>query len=320
MFRKYYKDANNDIKADDAFLNSVINNTHKKRVPSRKSYYRYTMTAAAAVVVISATAVSLPHLINQNDDGIISVSTQTAQPDKNAVTNTPTQPPTQTAAPIPPQKTEVKETEKKVSVKKEIKETEKQEEPVFQAIPEQTEIKQETADETAENGIKINNAVMFSSAPLSIPYEETLKMNADRGETGTPDVKKKDVQDNTESNALLKTPSAAGGCVPAMKDFTVESAAADSVSMSGGTVMPSVSAPSGYQVEIAGYGTNVFSSESGGRIEVTTNYTGNADREPVYSIDEENISASFTANGVDVDIFAVNAEKSAVDEIVNSLR
>ncbi|MCI8979666.1 MAG: hypothetical protein HFE52_03240 [Clostridia bacterium] len=316
MFRKYYKDANNDIKADDAFLNSVINNTHKKRVPSRKSYYRYTMTAAAAVVVISATAVSLPHLINQNDDGIISVSTQTAQPDKNAVTNTPTQPPTQTAAPIPPQKTEVKETEKKATVKKETKTTEKNEEPVFQAVPEQTEIKKETADEVSENGMKTNNAVMYSS----MPYEETLKMNADRGETGTPDVKKKDVQDNTESNALLKTPSAAGGCVPAMKDFTVESAAADSVSMSGGTVMPSVSAPSGYQVEIAGYGTNVFSSESGGRIEVTTNYTGNADREPVYSIDEENISASFTANGVDVDIFAVNAEKSAVDEIVNSLR
>ncbi len=316
LFRKYYKDANNDIKADDAFLNSVINNTHKKRVPSRKSYYRYTMTAAAAVVVISATAVSLPHLINQNDDGIISVSTQTAQPDKNAVTNTPTQPPTQTAAPIPPQKTEVKETEKKATVKKETKTTEKNEEPVFQAVPEQTEIKKETADEVSENGMKTNNAVMYSS----MPYEETLKMNADRGETGTPDVKKKDVQDNTESNALLKTPSAAGGCVPAMKDFTVESAAADSVSMSGGTVMPSVSAPSGYQVEIAGYGTNVFSSESGGRIEVTTNYTGNADREPVYSIDEENISASFTANGVDVDIFAVNAEKSAVDEIVNSLR
>ena len=316
MFRKYYKDANNDIKADDAFLNSVINNTHKKRVPSRKSYYRYTMTAAAAVVVISATAVSLPHLINQNDDGIISVSTQTAQPDKNAVTNTPTQPPTQTAAPIPPQKIEVKETEKKATVKKETKTTEKNEESVFQAVPEQTEIKKETADEVSENGMKTNNAVMYSS----MPYEETLKMNADRGETGTPDVKKKDVQDNTESNALLKTPSAAGGCVPAMKDFTVESAAADSVSMSGGTVMPSVSAPSGYQVEIAGYGTNVFSSESGGRIEVTTNYTGNADREPVYSIDEENISASFTANGVDVDIFAVNAEKSAVDEIVNSLR
>ena len=316
MFRKYYKDANNDIKADDAFLNSVINNTLKKRVPSRKSYYRYAMTAAAAVVVISATAVSLPHLINQNDDGIISVSTQTAQPDKNAVTNTPTQPPTQTAAPIPPQKTEVKETEKKATVKKETKTTEKNEEPVFQAVPEQTEIKKETADEVSENGMKTNNAVMYSS----MPYEETLKMNADRGETGTPDVKKKDVQDNTESNALLKTPSAAGGCVPAMKDFTVESAAADSVSMSGGTVMPSVSAPSGYQVEIAGYGTNVFSSESGGRIEVTTNYTGNADREPVYSIDEENISASFTANGVDVDIFAVNAEKSAVDEIVNSLR
>lgn len=316
MFRKYYKDANNDIKADDAFLNSVINNTHKKRVPSRKSYYRYAMTAAAAVVVISATAVSLPHLINQNDDGIISVSTQTAQPDKNAVTNTPTQPPTQTAAPIPPKKTEVKETEKKATVKKETKTTEKNEEPVFQAVPEQTEIKKETADEVSENGMKTNSAVMYSS----MPYEETLKMNADRGETGTPDVKKKDVQDNTESNALLKTPSAAGGGAPAMKDFTVESAAADSVSMSGGTVMPSVSAPSGYQVEIAGYGTNVFSSESGGRIEVTTNYTGNADREPVYSIDEENISASFTANGVDVDIFAVNAEKSAVDEIVNSLR
>lgn len=317
MFRKYYKDANNDIKADDAFLNSVINNTHKKRVPSRKSYYRYAMTAAAAVVVISATAVSLPHLINQNDDGIISVSTQTAQPDKNAVTNTPTQPPTQTAAPIPPKKTEVKETEKKATVKKETKTTEKNEEPVFQAIPEQAEIKKKTADEVSENGMKTNSAVMYSS----MPYEETLKMNADRGETGTPDVKKKDIQDNTESNALLKTPSAAGGGgAPAMKDFTVESAAADSVSMSGGTVMPSVSAPSGYQVEIAGYGTNVFSSESGGRIEVTTNYTGNADREPVYSIDEENISASFTANGVDVDIFAVNAEKSAVDEIVNSLR
>lgn len=316
MFRKYYKDANNDIKADDAFLNSVINNTHKKRVPSRKSYYRYAMTAAAAVVVISATAVSLPNMINQNDDGIISVSTQTAQPDKNAVTNTPTQPPTQTAVPIPPKKTEVKQTEKKATVKKETKTTEKNEEPVFQDVPEQTEIKKETADEVSENGMKTNSAVMYSS----MPYEETLKMNADRGETVTPDLKKKDIQDNTESNALLKTPSAAGGSVPAMKDFTVESAAANSVSISGGTVMPSVSAPSGYQVETAGYGTNVFSSESGGRIEVTTNYTGNADREPVYSIDEKNISASFTANGVDVDIFAVNAEKSAVDEIVNSLR
>lgn len=164
----------------------------------------------------------------------------------------------------------------------------------------------------SENGIKINNAVMFSSAPLSIPYEETLKMNADSGETVT-----------ANENVLLKTPSAAsgGGGTPAMKDFTAESAvAADSASMSGGTVIPSVSAPSGYQVEVSGYNTNVFSSESGGRIEVTTNYTGNADSEPVYSIDEENISASFTANGIDVDIYAENAEKSAVDEIVNSLR
>ena len=60
LFRKNYKDAFNDIKPSEAFVNSVIEKASGKRPPAYKRYAKYAAPLAAAVIIVSAAAVSMP--------------------------------------------------------------------------------------------------------------------------------------------------------------------------------------------------------------------------------------------------------------------
>lgn len=321
MFKKYYKEANNDIKADEAFINSVIENAQKKRVPSQKSYYRYALTAAAAVVVLSATAVTMPLLTDNDSDGVISVVTQTAQPQKDEVLNTPTHSPVNTAVPNPPEK--VKETTKKVSdkyektsEKKDIKIAEKKEEkkndePLFSSVDKTDEKKQEIMKDTAENGMETSDRLMFSAALSSgIDYSQEIitEDTADSGaDEDTAENKKNQQQpayksepDKMMNNSPVAGVSGGGGGGSAV------------MSAESRTVLP----PQGYYISESGNNRYVFVSDNGAVITVTTQYTNGADTEPVYS----GLNVSFTINGTKYNIFSDTAEKTSIDELVNSLR
>ena len=97
MFRKIYKQANDDIKPSEDMINRVILNAHKgaeKRqspLPYRR-YAKYAVSAAAAVVVVSAAVISMPYWRKTRDDGVIieeQVSTPTpSDMSESVVSNT----------------------------------------------------------------------------------------------------------------------------------------------------------------------------------------------------------------------------------------
>lgn len=305
MFKKYYKEANDDIKADEVFINNVIKNARKKRVPSQKSYFKYTLTAAAAVVVLSATAVTMPLLSNNNNDGIISVVTQTAQPEQNTVTNTPTHSPINTAVPNPPaagkketEKTKPRKAEKeKTNETQKVMEKEEKNEPIFRAAKDTAEVKQETIDALPE----VSGALMFSAAlEDSMADESTTAGFADSGAV--------------TSDSIKNIPEAAADTNNAEK----YSGGGSSTKVSGAatSMQSAVLPPSGYYVTEAGNGRYVFTSDNGAAITVITEITDGADTEPVY----DGLNVSFTAQGTKFNITSDGAEKSAIDELVNSLR
>ena len=97
LFRKIYKQANDDIKPSEDMINRVILNAHKgaeKRqspLPYRR-YAKYAVSAAAAVVVVSAAVISMPYWRKTRDDGVIieeQVSTPTpSDMSESVVSNT----------------------------------------------------------------------------------------------------------------------------------------------------------------------------------------------------------------------------------------
>ena len=97
LFRKIYKQANDDIKPSEDMINRVILNAHKgaeKRqspLPYRR-YAKYAVSAAAAVVVVSAAVISMPYWQKTRDDGVIieeQVSTPTpSDMSESVVSNT----------------------------------------------------------------------------------------------------------------------------------------------------------------------------------------------------------------------------------------
>ncbi len=315
MFKKYYKEANNDIKADEAFINSVIEKAQKKRVPSQKSYYRYALTAAAAVVVLSATAVTMPLLTDDNSDGVISVVTQTAQPQKDEVLPTPTHSPITTAVPNPPEK--VKGTTKKISdkhettEKKDIKiEDKKNDEPMFGSADKAEEKKPEIFKDTVENGMETSDRLVFSAA-LSSGAVSQETITADTTDSGKTD-------DTAENRKNQQQPA-----YKAEPDKMMNNSPIAGVSGGGGggsAIMPSESRtvlpPQGYYISERGNNRYVFVSDNGAVITVTTQCTKGADTEPVY----DGLNVSFTAQGTKFNITSDSAEKTSIDELVNSLR
>lgn len=310
MFKKYYQDANNDIKADEAFINSVIENAQKKRVPSQKSYYKYALTAAAAVVVLSATAITMPLLTDNHNDGVISVVTQTAQPSPPSPVNTAVPNPSESVKKdITKPQTAEKETKTdnqntEITEKKEEK---KNETVSFKVIQETDET--ETADAVPETGIETDGVTMFS-AVLSGGMSDTAEdMAADSGtfkaET-TDGLSRKEAAASTAESSSKYTSGGGGG--------------GSSMNFNGVIAAPSMQSavlpPSGYYVSEAGNGRYVFTNDGGATITVITENTNSADTEPVY----DGLNVSFISNGISFSIYSDGAEKSVIDELVNSLR
>lgn len=281
LFRKYYKDANNDIKADEAFINSVIENTHKPRA-KRTPYYRYALTAAAAFVIMSVTAIALPILTDNNDDGVITVVTETMQP----------------SAPVDTPKTD---TVIKSAASKQ------QATPIVpaQAVPtviptEQPEEKRMTFSYIAENMLmedRVNDSADLGADKVTV--------------SGAADVREEIGADSADEAPKKSSGGRGGGSIapaPALASVNTTSGAAGA--------MPVVSPPTGYYASETGNGMYVFVSEGGAEITVTYNYTDAPDTSPVYG--EE--SVSFVSRGVEFNITYNGAEKSAVDELINALR
>lgn len=66
MFKKIYKAANDDIKADEELLQKVLQNKRKKRVP----IYRYSAIAASAAVIAVAIAAA-PSMVDRNREDAV---------------------------------------------------------------------------------------------------------------------------------------------------------------------------------------------------------------------------------------------------------
>lgn len=329
LFRKYYKDANNDIKADEAFLNSVIENAHKKRVPSQKNYYRYTLTAAAAVVVISAASISFPLLTDHSDSGVISVVTQTVQPANPTVTNTPTHPtPISTAVPHPPERTDESTLipPKEKPVKNQAVKTAKQEEKKEKETEKTAETRSKKTEDSADAGTvkpeiseTADKKVLFSAPVFGVTADVETADTETADEYGESFIYSSGAvtEDAVQSECTPSSKKHAGGGGSLTAGYSPSYNNADSDDdASFDSVLPSIEAPSGYYLSENVGGKYVFVSAGGGEIIVETYYTGGEDTEPVHNGN----SVSFTKAGTQYTITLVNAEQSTAEEIVNSLR
>ena len=61
-------------------------------------------------------------------------------------------------------------------------------------------------------------------------------------------------------------------------------------------------------------------SENGGRIDVNYYYSGNDDTEPVYNEYENDVSAYFTEDEIDYNIYGTDTGREPVEEVVNSIK
>ena len=81
-----------------------------------------------------------------------------------------------------------------------------------------------------------------------------------------------------------------------------------------------INAPSGFETTDTYNGGAAFESENGGRIDVNYYYSGNDDTEPVYNEYENDVSAYFTEDKIDYNIYGTDTGREPVEEVVNSIK
>lgn len=74
MFKENFKAANDSIHADEKLIEQVL---QQKSVKKRRNFAKYYSVAAAAVVVVSVTAFTLPEMLDRDDSGVIEEHTVT---------------------------------------------------------------------------------------------------------------------------------------------------------------------------------------------------------------------------------------------------
>lgn len=74
MFKENFKAANDSIHADEKLIEQVL---QQKSVKKRRNFAKYYSVAAAAVVVVSVTAFTLPKMLDRDDSGVIEEHTVT---------------------------------------------------------------------------------------------------------------------------------------------------------------------------------------------------------------------------------------------------
>lgn len=330
LFRKNYKEAMNDIKPDAAFVESVIAASKKRRPPFHTRYVKYAAAAAAAVVVVSGTILAMPMLnrVEQDNDGVISETTavETAAPAKDA-------------APLPTPDADGAAAEKT--------ETIPASEGGTNSTGNQTNTKpSQNKTSTAAFGSISQDAAAKTETPSEPKWEEPQKSESEPAKPQTEQPKENNAaaapteQESDTATSEAAAESAGGGDAAVMKSIAMDETAearenkmpvgaaqygepADIYSVSsalqaeiGGGDIPT---PSGYRCTSATQRGCTFVNDEGAVITVTIGY-GEEESEPYIEEDGDNIYAAFTSFGLSVTINASGADRSAVEEIINSLR
>lgn len=326
MFRKYYKEANNDLSPKEELINRVIQNTHEQQSPSVvKKYYRYTVSTAAAIFIVSAVIISMPFFEHTNDDGVIIqediVETAAPHSDSTAASNDsrsaaePTLPENNTEITTSGTSTPSKHSydysnsENMSSPQEHSYDTtsSKDSEPPENNIKTEENSTQRQTDSTTyendSNDLGPSLEKFVNSEDLQLKQEVAKTFDEESLPERTPP-------------PVMKSMAASGGI-----SYKNESEYVDSKvygdTLSDSSLLPT---PSGYSCVSASWDGYTFTSEDGAVITVKIKYGGEEESEPYYQTDGSNIYASFTAYGMTVTVSASNADMSTVEEIINSLR
>lgn len=328
MFRKYYKAANNDIKPDEELINRVMKNVHKKQPPAfGKGYYKYAASVAAAVVLVAAAVISMPmwqRIDNSNDGVLIEESVTETMPPQSTDTQDNTQPDafpaqnpqTDAAAGLP--ENQYSENGTKPAQKNTSNSNSDYESSnntfsgTAQVLPRQSENTAHEQD-NAEAEKKINSSDITSEI-----NDMTEENDYSHSEVTEEDGGKSELIQEVENASLYEV-------VPERTpppEIQNASASDYSAAKAESEVLydESLPTPTGYYCVSASWDGYTFVSDDGAVITVEIKYGGEEESEPYYSVDGENIYASFTAYGMTVTVSASGADMSTVEEIINSLR
>ena len=315
MFRKIYKQANDDIKPSEDMINRVILNAHKgaeKRqspLPYRR-YAKYAVSAAAAVVVVSAAVISMPYWQKTRDDGVIieeQVSTPTpSDMSESVVSNAadtsypyPTDSPQTIQNPYTPPpnnysdsqtKTEKKNGDykssdnEKVAVNNRIANENKS-----LKIEDKTKITNIESEQNSKNQEITEDVAVEESAIEENAIELSTIFSAFMASDRTAEI-------STKKEVPTEITSDEGNA-----DTVIGTGMAMSSAMATSVPTPQIeiNAPSGFETTDTYNGGAAFESENGGRIDVNYYYSGNDDTEPVYNEYENDVSAYFTEDKID---------------------
>lgn len=295
LFRKYYKEANDSIKPDEEFVNRVISNAKKCRTPLYARYSRYAAIAAAAVIIVSGAAASLPLWQKADDaDGII------------------TEEITETQAPSPVTAPDIPRNKRAAIPEGTNSDSTSKKQPASSNLPSQNEknIPKSTFGDNASQEKKEN---MLND--LEETGEDTTINMLEDVTAGAPDAGSELFKVAGESDFAARkefapedmAPYAAKSIISAEMDDTAEISDSD------------LPAPQGYYCVNAAPNGYTFMNDDGAYIIVTINY-GGEEREPYIEENGGNIYAVFTSFGLSVTINASGADRAVVEEIINSLR
>lgn len=319
LFRKYYKEANNDLSPKEELINRVIQNTHEQQSPSVvKKYYRYTVSIAAAIFIVSAVIISMPFFEHTNDDGVIIqediVETAAPHSDSTAASND-----SRSAAEptLPENNTEI--TTSGTSTPSKHSYDYSNSENMSSPQEHSYDTTSSKDSEPPENNIKTEENSTQRQTD-STTYENDSN---NLGPSLEKFVNSEDLQLKQEvAKTFDEEPLPERTPPPVMKSMAASGSSSDSDSRVYRASLSdtSIPTPSGYNCVSASWDGYIFTADDGAVITVKIKYGGEEDSEPYYQTDGSNIYASFTAYGMTVTVSASNADMSTVEEIINSLR
>ena len=348
MFRKYYKEANNDIKPDEEFINSVIKNAHKRKPPVRRQYIKYAAPAAAAVVVVSAAVISMPvwKSVTDSSNGVIIEErvTQTAPPQSDKTQNYPKpnalpeiNPQGDTAANPPKNNSQSASANPLTGSPKSAAKSSEDSRKVGTNMSVQESTGQHSYSDYENSNNLFSKSIAAKSSEVYIPSEKNEEntantaqdMGADEAEenaaadgaqmqSDSADFKNELMQQVGDSSDYEPPPERT--MPPALENAeppVYSAATAESAALRDEPDLPT---PEGYHCVSATWNGYTFASDDGAVITVEISYGGEEDSEPYYSMDGDNIFATFTAYGMTVTVSATGADLSTVEEIIDSLR
>lgn len=290
MFRKYYKEANDDIKPGEALINAVILNAKKKRTP-KKLYLRYAIPAVAAVFLISAAVVSVPYLKqNDSEDGVVIesvISDQTPMPQ------------TAPETPVPTNNYQDSRSEKKDTANTSL--------PSYNDYNDSKKEASGMPNLPAERGEEQEADI----AEINEKAEETAQ-EQDEGVNVAESAEKFSVQAGMNYNS---EPTSGVDTDEANEVFGLAASGAAADAYTKSLSMVNLSAPSGFYVTMSTGSEWEFSDGSGAQIHVSASKTDEGDMAAVYT----EYGAELVKDGIRYIISSDGAERSAVEELVNSI-